>query len=77
MLALDTGPDFKIGRPIRVYIRGEKQLVGIATDRHPVGKFDDGQTIIEDFKCRFLSFSIKNVAHHKDRLPLPLDAEIA
>lgn len=77
MLALGTSADLEIGGPIRVNVRGKEQLIGVVTNRSPVGEFDDGKTVIEDFKCGFLPFSIKDVTHNKHRLSLPLDAQIA
>lgn len=77
LLALCAGTDLEIGSSIRIDVGRKKKFVRIVPDRNSVGKFDDGKTIIKNFERGFLSLSLEDVAHHKDRLTFPLGAEIA
>lgn len=77
LLALSTGTDLEIGGSIRIEICRKEQLVRVVPDCHPVGKLDDGKTIVKNFECGLLSFSLEYVAHHVDWLTFPLCAKIA
>ena len=77
LLALRTGTDLEIGGSIRINVCRKEQLVRVVPDCHSVGKLDDGKTIVKDFECGLLSFSLEHVAHHEDWLTFPLRAKIA
>jgi hypothetical protein len=77
LLALGAGTDLEIGGSVRIDVGRKEQFVRVVPDCNSVGKFDDGKTIIKDFERGFLSLSLEDVAHHKDRLTFPLCAEIA
>ena len=76
MLALGAWTYFKKGGSIRVDIGRKEQFIRVVADCHTVGKLHDGKTVVKDFECRFLSFPLEHVAHHKHRLPFPFCPEI-
>ena len=59
MLALGTSADLEIGGPIRVNVRRKEKLIGVVTNRSPVGEFDDGKTVIEQ-----LLYEIGDPSHY-------------
>jgi hypothetical protein len=77
LLALVTRSDFEIGGSVRIDVSRQEQFIGVISDCRSIRKFHHGKTIIEDFESGLLSFPLKHVAHHEDRLTLPLGAEIA
>jgi hypothetical protein len=76
LLTLNAGTDLEIGGSVRIDICRKEQFVGVISDRNAVRKFHDGKTIIEHFERGFLSFPLKHVPHHNNRLTFPLGAEV-
>ena len=56
--------------------RGKKELSWVVPHKPLVTELHHGESIVEGFERRFLSFASKHMPKDKNRLPLPLDAEI-
>ena len=72
-----AGADLKIGRSVQVDLRRKQKLVRVVPDRNTIAELDHCQAVIEDFKCGFLPFALKNVPHNEDWLSFSLDPQVS
>ena len=77
LFALPAWANFEVGGSLVIDVRGQEQLQRVITDRAAVGKFNDGQAIVKDFKVPFLPFSGQDMPEDQYRLSLTLRAEIS
>ena len=62
---------------MKIDVRGKEQFERIIADGHAIGKFHNGQAIVEDFERGFLPLSFEAMAHDEDRLAFSLDTKVA
>src|SRR5262249_50096860 len=55
----------------------EKQLQRVKSKYDPIGEFDQRESIVKDFKCRFLAFTLRKVSDDYDWLTLAFGTKIA
>ena len=62
LFTLTAEADFEIGSPSVVDFSREKQLQRVKSKDNPIGEFDQRESIVEYFKCRFLAFTLRKVS---------------
>ena len=77
MFALPAGANFKVGDAFVVDFGRQEQFLRIISDCAAVGKFDNGQSIVKDFKASFLAFPCQDMPDDEHRLSLALGAEVS
>ena len=76
MFALSAWANFEVGGSLVVDMGRQEQFERVIPDRAAVGKFDDGQTVVKDFKVPFLPFSGQDMPEDEHRLPLTFRTEV-
>ena len=71
MVALPALPDFEIGHTLFINLSRQQELPGVVPQQRSVSELDHGKPNIEKLKGCFLALALKDMADHKDRLPLP------
>ena len=77
MFALPAWANFEVDGSLVIDVGGQEQFERVISDRAAVGEFDDGQTLVKDFKVPFLPFSGQDMPEDQHRLPLTLRAEVS
>jgi len=76
VLTPSTRANFEVRDPLFVDLGGQQEFKGIVAQSNVVFEKNDGQAVIEHFERGFFAFPLQAVAHHKDRLPSTLGAQV-
>jgi hypothetical protein len=71
-----AGPNLKIGNAVLIDFSRKKELSRVIPHKALITELHHGESVVEGFEHRFLSFASKHMPKDKDRLALTLDVEI-